>query len=268
MFSIAHIADETTSRLAIAAVSCLTPAVAWLTFLANRRDRAHESGLRQLRQLKRLTSELEVIRRWAGTPRHEQAHDPNWYDPFWTLNHFPTRQVRAFSTAVPVEEYGADLHDAVAELCVAADLFAVLVDRHNEIAAAADARAPGMRRRIRRQVPSAWMQSGAAAHLVEELERLPLSDDELTYLREHYGRLRLLHTFAIGDADTRGGLHRSWARACAAAEEARRRASARRPPRGAWVGNSLSTVLGLLGTGFLLALIAHVAAGIGGGGGR
>jgi hypothetical protein len=80
---------QTWTELATAAVVCISPTVAWLTYCSTRRDKIVERRRRQLADLEVLHAELGVIGNWASTQYDDRRHDPSWYNPFWSVLEFP-----------------------------------------------------------------------------------------------------------------------------------------------------------------------------------
>src|SRR5437867_2211832 len=92
--------------LVTAAVVCVTPSAAWLTFSATRRDRREESLYAELPVLNALEAELESIRVMARGEYDDTSKGERWFDPYYTHPGIRSKRVRAFPRSTAAQFFG------------------------------------------------------------------------------------------------------------------------------------------------------------------
>ncbi len=250
-------AGQKLTEIATAAVVCISPTVAWLTYCSTRRDKITERRRRQLDDLEVLHAQLDVIRNWASTQYNHRSHDPSWYNPFWSVLEFPWAYVERFNRLAMAGEFPGNLTAAVVRLEAAARSFHGFLARQHESLGQAD---PEMKQRILASGAVDRSRERGAALPAEAVATLPgLSDPDRTWLSELYRRNKEIHTDGIGRAGEPEKLHDAWSSAAESMRAARNELRAGRDPWWFIPGHVLAVVFVSIGLLFLAGFWASLA---------
>lgn len=235
--------DTMWTTVATAAVVCISPAVAWLTFWTNHREKLAEQRRHRLDDLDSLRAELDVIRHWASTEYDDQSHDPAWYNASFGVREFPREYVERFNRRVMTGEFPGDLTAAVVRLEAAARRFHDMLVEQTVY-----------RRGAPQDIGLRWPAVVAAS--VDQRTQLTgealaniagLTDEDRRWLTELYRRNKDIHVVGIGKAGDPDGLHDAWRSATTTLATTQTRLQAGRDPRWVLVGHTLAGIFVFIG---------------------
>src|SRR5258705_11807572 len=120
--------DALAKDLATAAVVCISPAVAWMTYSSGRRGKGDEERRRRLGELETLRAQLDTIGAWAGNENDYSTYDPHLAGPMWSVKKVPSDYIERFNRIVLADEFPRPVSSALARLEAAASQFHALLE--------------------------------------------------------------------------------------------------------------------------------------------
>jgi hypothetical protein len=114
------------------AVICLSPLVAWLTYVSSLREKRRERFAEIQRGILEVKSEVDYVGNWARAVYSEKSHSDNWNNPFWRVNDFPSEHIQEFNRQANPLEVGRSLSDALIQLESSISRFRKLLAKHKQ----------------------------------------------------------------------------------------------------------------------------------------
>jgi len=221
---------ETLRTLITSTSVSLSPVVAWVVFAFGvlSREREHYAEFRQ--KLREVMKELDYMGTWARNQYTDEDDNPNWGNPLWSVNDFPSDRIHEFNQSAYDRPVDARLREALADLETAIERFRMLLRAHRHFIMLDNGRLTMAVAANPQSAPREWW---------EELHRLN----------------RAIHIDGIGTANNPNGLHSTWTVARTEVQRAIDQRGKRRHPRSLWFGHIPAAILAVIGIGFLIGFI-------------